>query len=80
MITRFEEVSSWATKSGQCKYCHKSCQRSRTFTNTINPFNKTPSGIVKGFKEVKDDVERLAEDWLKEQIYHERCFKEAKEN
>lgn len=62
MKVKFQEVSLRATKSGKCR-CGKYLRRSKTFTNTINPFNKNNDGLPKSYNEVYADVERLVEDW-----------------
>lgn len=40
--TTFEEVSHSVQRSGKCPVCGARRKRSRTFTQTINPWNKDP--------------------------------------
>lgn len=59
----YDEVTATAQRRGPCPVCGKRTTRSRTFTNTVNPFNKRPDGLPKIRHEVQDDVDRLAEAW-----------------
>jgi hypothetical protein len=54
----FEEVTRWAQKSVKCADCGKRLTRSKTFLQTLNPFNV-------------HELTRLPKD--REQIYRELC-------
>ena len=62
----YTEVSHTAKRRVTCTVCGKKFNRQRTFTNTINPFNKAESGVPKTFDEVKADVILLAQQWQPE--------------
>lgn len=60
---RFEEVSHTAKRRVTCVVCGKKFNRQRTFTNTINPFNKNAEGLPKTYHEVREAVFALARQW-----------------
>lgn len=60
---RFQEVSRTARRTIRCAKCGKRRTRQRTFTNTINPFNKNADGIPKDWSEVARDVAAEAAAW-----------------
>jgi hypothetical protein len=70
---RYDEVSSYAQKSGPCVKCGKRTTRKRKFTNTVNPWNKNPDGTVRTRIEVQDNVNRLAREWQLEPVMHAGC-------
>ncbi|WP_216674650.1 hypothetical protein, partial [Enterobacter hormaechei] len=55
--TRFDEVSTFAEKSGKCDVCGKACKRREKFYQTLNPFNKNPDGSVKTHQEIRKEIE-----------------------
>lgn len=59
----FEEVRITRRKTGKCVHCKRRVTRSQTFTNTVNPFNKTPEGEVKTREQVRSDVCTEANRW-----------------
>ena len=68
ITTTFQEIKLKASKSGKCVICSKSRRRSKTFSQTLNPFNKTESGDVKSISTIRAE---LADDilaWKKEPI------------
>lgn len=67
MIINFDVIKVSAMKKGKCK-CGKRLTRSKTFEQTVNPFNKNPDGTVKTRNEVSAAVSRVATDWLPEFI------------
>lgn len=73
---RFEEVKYKGIAKGICPVCKKSVVRAKTFTNTINPFNRNKDGEIKSWKEVSIDVKNRAEKWEKSDIdfTHGKCF------
>ena len=61
---RFQDVSHTERRRIPCGGgCGKKLTRSRTFTNTINPFNKNADGEVKKYSEVYADVKAEGEKW-----------------
>lgn len=72
-IYRYEEVRAQGRKSGPCVVCGKDARRQRTFTNTINPFNRKPDGAHRSRAEVVANVQRLAREWEAEPLRHVRC-------
>jgi hypothetical protein len=75
-VTRQFRQVSWAVKrSGSCPECGGGVVRSRTFTHTVNPFNRRPDGQPKTYGEVLADVHRLAEAWepTGHDLLHQAC-------
>jgi len=60
---RFNEVSHMTRRRVTCVVCGKKFNRQRTFTNTINPFNKNAAGVPKTYSEVYADVSLMAARW-----------------
>lgn len=73
VTTRFQEVSARRTKHGICPGCGGAVTRSKTFTNTINPFNRNDDGSVKTAEQVRADVEHLGDVWVPD-FRHARCL------
>jgi hypothetical protein len=70
---RFDEVSAIGRKSGKCTVCGKRATRQKTFTNTINPWNKNPDGTPRTRAEIQKIVSWQARAWEHEPITHEAC-------
>lgn len=65
---RFQEVTYQATRSLKCA-CGKRFRRSRTFSHTINPFNRNKeTGQPKTYAEVYKDVKAEGEAWQPEPV------------
>lgn len=64
MIINYEEVSIKATKRWEEE--GKKRQKTRTFSQTINPFNKDNDGNIKGRDQIMKEISKEAEKWLKE--------------
>ncbi len=62
-VYRFQEVTHRVQRRVPCSGCGKKLTRSRTFMNTINPFNKNEAGVPKTWSEVVADVKAAAEAW-----------------
>lgn len=62
---RFQEIKRTVTRRLKCRNadCGKRFHRSRTFTQTINPFNKTTDGRVKGFSDIWPELGAECEAW-----------------
>lgn len=46
--------------SGKCPTCGKRAKRSKSFENTVNPFNRNEDGTVKTWEQVAVDVQAMA--------------------
>ncbi len=68
----FESVKTSRSKNGKCSICSKPMRCSKTFENTINPFNKNKDGSIRTYSEVLQNVERLADEW-KPDFTHNKC-------
>jgi hypothetical protein len=62
---RFPDVGYvLAKKSVPCASgCGKKVRRQRTFTQTLNPFNKNAAGAVKTVPEIRAENKECAEEW-----------------
>lgn len=69
----YEPVSAKVSKSGLCTVCGRKATRTKTFTNTVNPFNKNEDGTVRTRAEVWANVRRLAEEWKSLPVTHGGC-------
>jgi hypothetical protein len=69
----FEELSALAMRKGKCTVCGKSGRRQRTFTMTVNPWNKNPDGTVRTWLEVHEAVAAQARAWEAEGFTHRGC-------
>jgi hypothetical protein len=76
---RYEEVPCLAVRVGNCPGCGRKVRRQRTFTETVNPFNKInlPDGTSrpKTWQEVWRSVSEKAAAWSPdaEVFRHEKC-------
>ena len=70
---RFEEVPRQFTKSVPCTVCGRKVRRQRTFSQTINPFNKNAAGQVKTFGEIYTELAEKGEAWQAEPETHTKC-------
>ena len=61
---RFDRISAQRTRSGKCPSCGKRRTRSKTFTSTVNPFNRNEDGTIKTPREVRQDVNAKASQWV----------------
>jgi hypothetical protein len=68
IIRRFETVKRTAVRKLVCVHCGRRFRRQRTFTNTINPYNRNPDGSIRTRREVEENVARLAGEWDPEPI------------
>ena len=64
----FQEIKTYAEKSGKCVKCGKQRQRRKKFWQTVNPFNKTASGRVKNSFDIMPELQAEARTWKKEPI------------
>ena len=70
----FQRVSATFDKSGECPVCEKRVRRSRTYSQTVNPFNRNEDGTVKTSYEVWLAVRAEGEAWQPD-FTHERCIR-----
>lgn len=72
---RFEEVTHRATKRVPCDGCGKTLSRTRTFMQTLNPFNKNIDGTVKTRQDIRDELRTQAAAWTAETTgeRHAKC-------
>lgn len=71
----FEEVPYRATKSVRCSTCDKPVRRSRTFTQTVNPWNVTEAGEPKTRGQVYAAVVVEGVAWTKEPELCAPCWR-----
>lgn len=69
---RFQEVTTSRYRYGKCPVCGKRVTRSKTFMNTINPFNRNADGSVRTAAEVRANVEAQADAWVPD-FTHATC-------
>lgn len=68
----FEVVKFRRSVVGKCPVCEKRVVRSRTFDQTVNPWNRNDDGTVKSRPEVLDAVKAQAAVWSPN-FLHEAC-------
>jgi hypothetical protein len=62
-VYRYEEMRSTTRRRVTCKQCGTKFNRQRTFTQTVNPFNRNDGGTVKTRREVWRAVSAAAAAW-----------------
>jgi hypothetical protein len=72
-IYRYERVERRDYKRGRCVACGKTAERSQTFQQTINPFNKNSDGAVKTRDDIWTEISAEARAWLAQPVFHARC-------
>ncbi|KAB1146762.1 hypothetical protein F7R91_14375 [Streptomyces luteolifulvus] len=72
---RFREIKHQASKSLPCPACGKKLRRQRTFSQTLNPFNKNKDGQVKTELEIVRELVVVASKWEAEPEPHPACQK-----
>jgi hypothetical protein len=60
---RFPPVRAQRTVRGKCPACGKAVTRSRTFKQTVNPFNRNEDGSVRTYEQVNAEVNAEARAW-----------------
>lgn len=71
---RFPEVTFSANKTGTCAVCGKQATRTRTFMNTVSPFNQNPDGTVRTREEVREKVRSEGLAWAADgPVMHAKC-------
>lgn len=64
----FREETLRTTKRGTCGRCAKAHTRSKTFSQTVNPWNRRPDGVPKSPAEVRASLVAEADAWRREPI------------
>ncbi len=67
---RFEQIKVTAVRNLHCPGCGKKFRRQRTFSQTVNPYNRNPAGRPKTRSEVAESVSAEASTWS---VTPERC-------
>lgn len=67
----YDAVKWPVTKMFTCQVCGRRGSRSKTFRQTINPFNKNAAGEPKTWSEIMVELQAAAEGWSPDR--HERC-------
>lgn len=76
-VYRFEQVTRRGTKKGKCPVCQKMVTRSKTFMNTINPFNKDPdTQLPRTRDQIWEKLGRDIEVWVPD-FTHDKCWQET---
>ena len=72
-IYHFKELKIKKIKYGYCDKCNKKYQESRTFSQTINPWNKNSDGSIKTHHDIYKELDIQADEWLKTPISDHAC-------
>jgi len=71
----YEPVKAYAIKTGRCIVCGRPAKLSKTFEQTINPFNTNKEGSVKTIDEIWVELMVERREWLDKPIIHIKCEK-----
>lgn len=74
---RFEEVKGYYDKKVPCTVCGRQVRRQRTFSQTLNPFNKNAQGELKTRKEIYAELHEKGTAWKAEPETHPKCEQAA---
>lgn len=70
----FEEVSLRASKYLPCPICGKKLRRQTTFTQTLNPFNRSlVTGLPRTREEIYAELQREKAYWEKDPAFCDPC-------
>jgi len=69
----YQEVSHREQRRVPCSGCGKKLTRTRTFTNTLSPFNKNPDGTVRTYAEVLAKVKAEGAQWQPTDVQCRAC-------
>lgn len=72
----FEPIRSTWTKSGLCPVCGRRVRRSKTFEQTLNPFNRNALGEPKTRDQIWDELRDKGRAWVPD-FTHWRCTGES---
>ena len=62
-VYHFAVVSTRRTKDVHCPGCSKRIKRTKTFDQTINPWNRNADGSVKNREEILLELRAEADEW-----------------
>lgn len=68
----YEVVKYPATRKFTCRVCGKPGKLTKTFRQTINPFNKNAAGQVKFRSEIQTELSAQAASWDPDPV-HVKC-------
>lgn len=71
---RFDEIKQRGTKKVKCAKCGKSLNRSKTFYQTLNPFNRLADGTVKTVHDISIELQQEMAEWQKEPETCSNCL------
>lgn len=69
----YDRIEARGFKGGRCAVCGKNAERSRTFGQTLNPFNRDDTGAPKTAEQINREVIRQVRAWEAEPVVHARC-------
>lgn len=70
--TRFDPVKRTITRGFICTVCGKRGRKTKTFTQTVNPWNKNAYGLPKLASEILIELDNQAAAWTPEPL-HDKC-------
>lgn len=73
-ITRFEEITMRSSKYLPCPVCGRKLKRAKTFTQTVNPYNRNADGAPKTRDEVHEEVRAEMSEWTRTPERHSGCM------
>lgn len=75
MITTYQRVRVQQQREGYCPICGGKVTRSKTFEQTVNPWNRNADGTPKTAREVLIAVQAVAAEWHPsiEEFTHAKC-------
>jgi hypothetical protein len=73
MKVTFAVIRERAKKAGVCRECGKRCTRSKTFEQTVNPWNKNKDGSPKTPDEIRAELRVTVKTWIGEAIICASC-------
>lgn len=71
---RFPVIRRSGRKTGRCGGCGKSASRSKTFLQTVNPWNRDKeTGEPKTAQQIGSELDAELAAWKAEPVRHEGC-------
>lgn len=74
-VMRFQEIRHQGRKNLPCPSCGKKVRRTRSFTQTVNPFNRNDDGSVRTPYEIRQALMAEARVWESEPVPCATCGK-----
>lgn len=68
----YDRITEKARFPFTCRVCGTRGSRTRTFGQTVNPFNKNARGEVKTVAEIREELRAQAAAWRPDPV-HEKC-------